>query len=199
MSRQEKEAVVASLKEKLESSRALFLTNLIGVPSNDSNTIRKEVRDAKGTIIVTKNTLFRLAAKGTVAEEMFSDLKGTNAVAIAFEDAPAVAKAIYNASKTHEVIEFRGGILGDKILTKEEMVELAKLPSREEMLGTLLATFNAPISAFARVLNAIKEKREEGGEVAPVEAAAAEEATATEAETNEDTTAETPAEEKTEE
>lgn len=193
MNRQEKEAVVASLKEKLENSRAVFLTNLIGVPSNDANSIRKEVREAKGAIVVTKNTLFRIAAKGTIAEEMFSKLKGTNAVALAFEDAPAVAKAIYNASKEHEVIELRGGILGDKVLSQEEMIELAKLPSREEMLGTLLATFNAPISAFARVLNAIKEKKEEGGEVA-VEAASEE----APAESKEAAT-EAAAEEKTEE
>lgn len=203
MSRQEKEVIVASLKEKLESSRALFLTNLIGVPSNDSNSIRKEVREADGTIVVTRNTLFRLAAKGTAAEEMFSDLKGTNAVALAFKDAPAVAKAIYNASKEHEVIEFRGGILGDKILTKEEMIELAQLPSREEMLGTLLATFNAPISAFARVMNAIKDKNEEGGstevQASEAEATPAEEA-APEAEAKaEENTEETKTEDKTEE
>lgn len=187
MSRQDKESIVASLKEKLANSRAMFLTNLIGVPSNDANSIRKEVRDANGTIVVTRNTLFRLASKGTIAEEMLADLKGANAIALAFEDAPAVAKAIYNASKEHEVIEMRGGILGDKILSKEEMIELAKLPSRDEMLATLLATFNAPVSAFARVLNAIMEQKNAG---APAPAKA-EETVEAAAEATEETKTET--------
>jgi large subunit ribosomal protein L10 len=72
-----------------------------------------------------------------------------------------VAKAIYEASKEfEEIINLQGGFLGDKELSKQEVIELAKLPSREEMLGTLLATFNAPVSAFARLMNSIKDECE---------------------------------------
>lgn len=163
MTRTEKEAVIKDLREKIESSRALFLTNLVGVTSNDAVAIRKSVRDAKGTIVVTRNTLFRKAAEGTYAEELLKDLKGTNAVAFAFEDAPGVAKALFNASEDLEPVKLGEGFLTQKPLSSQEVVELAKLPSRDEMLGTLLATFNAPVSAFARLMNSIKDEVESQG------------------------------------
>ncbi len=164
MNREQKAAVIDGLKKNIEDARAVFLTNLIGVPSNNANAIRKSVRDAKGNLVITRNTLFELAAKGTAAEKLLSGLKGPNAVAFAFEDAPGVAKAVYEASKEFdEIIGLNGGLLGSKELSKQEVIELAKLPSRDEMLGTLLATFNAPISAFARLMNAIKDECEKQG------------------------------------
>ena len=74
--------------------------------------------------------------------------------------------------KENELVELRGGLLDGKALTPAEVNAIADLPSRDEMLGTLLATFNAPISALARVLFAIKEEKENGG---GAEAAATEE------------------------
>lgn len=163
MTRSEKDVVIASLKEKIEGANALFLTNLIGMESNDAVAMRKNVRDSKGTIVVTRNTLFEKAAKGTYAEELLTGLKGTNAVAFAFEDAPGVAKAVYEASKDHEVVTLGSGFLNQEPLEAAQVTELAKLPSRDEMLGTLLATFNAPISAFARLMNAVKDEIETQG------------------------------------
>ena len=98
-------------------------------------------------------------------------LKGINAVAFAFEDAPAVAKAIFDANKENDVVTLGAGYLDQKPLTDQEVTALAKLPSREQMLATLLATFNAPVSAFVRTMDSIKRQKEEGG--APAEAAEA--------------------------
>jgi large subunit ribosomal protein L10 len=163
MTRADKDIVIKDLKEKIEKSEALFLTNLIGIPANDAVSIRKQVREAKGAIVVTRNTLFGKAAEGTFAEELLKDLKGTNAVAFAFEDAPAVAKAVFEASNDLEAVTLGKGYLGTELLEATKVVELAKLPSKDEMLGTLLATFNAPISAFARLMNAIKDEVETQG------------------------------------
>lgn len=167
MTRAEKDAIVSSIKEKIEKSQAVFLTNLVGIPSVDSVRIRKHVRDAKGHMVVTRNTLFARAAVGTPAEGLLKDLKGTSAVAFAYEDAAAVAKIINDASgEFQDIVTVKGGILGTQTLSKAEVVALAKLPSRDQMLGTLLATFNAPVSAFARVLFAIQEQKQ-GGAAAP--------------------------------
>ena len=161
MTRAEKDAVVSSIREKIEKSQAVFLTNLVGIPSVDSVRIRKNVRDAKGHMVITRNTLFARAAKGTFAEGLLADLKGSSAVAFAYEDAPGVAKVINDASgEFSEIVTIKGGMLGTQKLSKAEVVALAKLPSRDQMLGTLLATFNAPVSAFARVLFAIQEQKE---------------------------------------
>lgn len=161
MTRAEKDAVVSSVKEKIEKSQAVFLTNLVGIPSVDSVRIRKNVRDAKGHMVIARNTLLARAAKGTHIESLVSDLKGSTALAFAFEDAPGVAKIINEATTEFEgIVTLKGGMLGTQKLSKADVVALAKLPSRDQMLGTLLATFNAPVSAFARVLFAIQEQKE---------------------------------------
>ena len=162
MTRAEKDAIVSSVKEKIEKSQAVFLTNLVGIPSVDSVRIRKNVRDAKGHMVITRNTLFARAAKGTHAEGLLVDLKGSSALAFAYEDAAAIAKIVNDASTEFEnIVTVRGGMLGAQKLSKAEVIALAKLPSRPQMLGTLLATFNAPVSAFARVLYAIQEQKEQ--------------------------------------
>ncbi len=167
MTRAEKDAVVSSIKENIKKSQAIFLTNLVGIPSVDSVRIRKNVREAKGHMVITRNALFARAAQGTHAEALLKDLKGTSALAFAFEDAAAVAKIINDAAGEFEnIVTLKGGLLGTQNLSKAEVVALAKLPSRDQMLGTLLATFNAPVSAFARVLFAIQEQKQ-GGAAAP--------------------------------
>ena len=194
LTRAQKDVLITGLKKDLEGAKAVFLTDLIGITANDSVSIRKSVRQAEGKMIVTKNTFFRIASEGTPYEELLKSLKGTNAIAVAFNEAPAVAKAIYDASEDLEPVELRGGLLDGKELSVDEIKALAKLPSREEMLGTLLATFNAPISAFVRTMEQIRAKKEEGGEAevsaAPAEEAPAEQAPAEEAPATEEKPAE---------
>jgi large subunit ribosomal protein L10 len=173
LTRDEKGAIINSLKGDIEKAKGIFLTNVIGLTSNDGVALRKDIREAEGKLVVTRNTLFRIAAQGTDAEELLSNLKGPQAVAFAFNEAPAVAKALKEAGKVHELVELRGGLFDGKSLTVQEVQALADLPSRDEMLGTLLATFNAPISALARVLYAVQESKEAGAE-AEVEEAPAE-------------------------
>lgn len=163
MTRAEKDVVIGDLKEKINAAEALFVTNMVGIPANDAVAIRKAVRTAKGTVVVTKNSLFGKAAEGTYAEEVLKGLKGTNAIAFAFEDAPGVAKAIYEASKELEPVTLGKGFLQQKPLSAQEVTALAQLPSRDQMLATLLATFNAPVSAFARLVNALKDECEKQG------------------------------------
>lgn len=163
VNRESKNAVIKDLKEKIEASRALFLTNVIGMEANDAVELRKKIRTANGGLVVTRNSLFGMAAKGTYAEELLTGLKGTNAVAFAFEDAPGVAKAIFETNKELEVVTLGKGYLGTDLLSESEVAALAKLPSRNEMLGTLLATFQAPVSAFARLMNSLKDEIESQG------------------------------------
>ncbi|MDP7321771.1 MAG: 50S ribosomal protein L10 [Bacteriovoracaceae bacterium] len=163
ITRESKDAVIQDLKEKITNSRAIFLTNVIGMEANQAVELRKSIRDAKGALVVTRNTLFGKAAQGTYAEELLTGLKGTNAVAFAFEDAPGVAKAILETSKEIEQVTLGRGYLSEELLDEGRVLALAKLPSRDEMLGTLLATCQAPVSSLARLLNAIKDECESQG------------------------------------
>jgi large subunit ribosomal protein L10 len=162
LSRSEKDAIIQDLREDIGRAKAIFLTNLIGITSNDAVSVRKAVRDSNGKMIVTRNTLFKKAAVGTPAEALLANLTGPNAIALAFDDAAAVAKCLKNAGATLDLVDMKGGILDGQMLTKAQVKQLADLPSRDQMLGTLLATFLAPVSAFARVLYAIQEKKEKG-------------------------------------
>jgi len=89
-------------------------------------------------------------------------VKGTNAVAFAFDDSAAVVKVLRDAGKDKELVTLKGGFLGDTALSMAQVKELANLPSREQMLGTTLATMMAPCSSFVRLLFAIKEQKEAG-------------------------------------
>jgi large subunit ribosomal protein L10 len=162
LSRSEKEAIIQDLKQDIGRAKAIFLTNLIGIKSTEAVSVRKAVRDSNGKMIVTRNTLFKKAAVGTPAEALLANLTGPNAIALAFDDAAAVAKCLKDAGATLDLVDMKGGVLDGQMLTKAQVKQLADLPSRDQMLGTLLATFLAPVSAFARVLYAIQEKKEKG-------------------------------------
>ena len=162
LNRAEKEAIISDIKANIEKSQAIFLTNLIGITSNDAVSVRKAVRESNGKLIVARNTLFKKAAAGTPVEALVANLHGPHALAFAYDDAAATAKCLKTANSTMELVELKGGVLEGNLLSKAEVKQLADLPSRDQMLGTLLATFMAPASAFARVLHAIKEKKESG-------------------------------------
>jgi large subunit ribosomal protein L10 len=168
LTRNDKEAIVNNLKVSIDKAQAVFLTNVIGIEANMAVDIRKQVREAQGSLVVTRNTLFKIAAQGTYAEDLMKDLKGTNAVAFAYDDAPGVAKVILDAGKVNDLVTLGAGYLDQKPLTSEEVNALAKLPSRDQMLATLLATFNAPVSAFVRTMDAIMRQKEEGAPAAEV-------------------------------
>ena len=163
LARSKKNELVSGLKGDIDKANAVFLTNLIGIQSNDAVAIRKKVRDVGGKVIVTRNTLFEIAGKDTACSSLLTNLKGPNALAFAFDDAAAVAKVLKESGKSLEEVSLKGGVLGDKVLSVQEVNELADLPSRDEMLGTLLATFMAPVSALARVLHSVGEQKGESG------------------------------------
>lgn len=162
LNRSEKDAIIQDLKTDIGRAKAIFLTNLIGITSNDAVSVRKAVRDNNGKMVVTRNTLFKKAAAGTPAEALVADLHGPHALAFAFEDPAAVAKSLKEAGASLELVDLKGGVLDGQMLSKAQVKQLADLPSRDQMLGTLLATFLAPVSAFARVVYAIQEKKEKG-------------------------------------
>jgi large subunit ribosomal protein L10 len=162
LNRSEKEAIIQDLQKDIGKAKAIFLTNLIGIKSNEAVSVRKAVRDSKGKMVVTRNTLFKKAAAGTPVEALVANLSGPHALAFAFEDPAAVAKCLKEAGATLDLVDLKGGVLDGQLLTKAQVKQLADLPSRDQMLGTLLATFLAPVSAFARVLYAINEKKEKG-------------------------------------
>lgn len=137
--------------------------------------LRKQLREAGIVYKVCKNTMMKRAFEGTEFEGLTEYLEGPSAIAVSKDDATAPARIICNFAKTANKLEVKAGVVEGTVYDMAGVVELSKIPSREELISKLLGSIQSPISNFARV---IKQIAEQGGEVP---AAAAEEAAPAEA------------------
>ena len=159
--RQIKEAKVAEIKEKLEKAQGVVLAEYQGLSVEEDTMLRKSLREAGVEYKVYKNTLVRKAAK-EVGIEQFNDelLVGTNAIAFGYEDATAPARVLNNFAKDHKKLELKAGIVDGIVYDKAGVEKLATIPSKEVLIAKLLGSFKAPLSNFAYLINAIKDKKE---------------------------------------
>jgi large subunit ribosomal protein L10 len=157
VNRAEKEKQVAWLREEFLSAKAVFLANYQGLSVAEMNALRSELR-AKGVKLkVIKNTLVRLASKDLDVALLDADLEGPRAAAWTgtADNVPAMAKVLNDFAKTHPQLALVRGTLRGKLLEPQDMEALSTLPPREVLLGRLLGTMMAPISAFVNTLAAI--------------------------------------------
>ncbi|MBR0120432.1 MAG: 50S ribosomal protein L10 [Clostridia bacterium] len=191
---EQKKQMVADLVDCLNNSVAGVVVDYKGITVADDTKLRKELREAGVKYTVVKNTLLGLAAKSAGLDDITNVLEGTTAIAISPEDQTAAARILQKyADASKGKFSIKSGYLDGKVIDLAMIESLAKLPSRDILLATVCNAFNAPIAAFARVIQAVVDK---GGEAAPAEETApAEEAPAQEAAApTEEAPAETPAE-----
>ncbi len=155
MERAKKEQLVAELHEKLQRASAAILTDFKGLTVAEITQLRDNLAEKGVEYKVVKNTLMRIAAKGTSAELVEPLLTGTNAVAITYDDPSVMAKVLRTFGKENEKFQIKGGVLGTKALSPEDVAALADLPSREELLAKLLGTLNAVPTGLVRVLSGV--------------------------------------------
>ena len=167
----QKKELVERLSKQLADAEISILVDYKGLTVSQVTELRAKLRDAGAQMEVVKNTLMRLAAKGTGSEVMTDLFKGPNAIIISHEDPVAPAKIIVDFLKDNEKIELKGAALGGKLLSDEEIKQLAKMPSKEELLAKLVCTLNAvPTNlvnvlsgvprSFLNVLNAVKDQKD---------------------------------------
>ncbi len=172
MERSKKEQIIAELHKKLGRASAAILTDFKGLTVAEITSLRDSLAVEKVDYQVVKNTLMRLACKQTGASVLDPMLTGTCAVAIAFGDPAVPAKIIKKFSKSNEKLKLKAGALGNRLLDPDQILTLADLPPREELLAKMLGTLNAvPTSlvtvlsgvprAFVCVLAAIQRQREQ--------------------------------------
>ena len=155
-----KQAVVAQLKEQLESAKGVVLTSYKGLTVAQDMELRRELREAGVSYHVVKNTMLRIAAKEAGIEGIEEHLEGTTAFAFSTEDAVAPAKVICGFIKKNkledaEVLTVKVGMVEGKVIGVDEVKALAALPSREELIAKLLGSMNAPISNTVNVLQGV--------------------------------------------
>lgn len=176
-----KKAAVAELAGKLTNSVAGVLVEYKGVTVADDTTLRAELRAAGIDYAVVKNSIIGRAAEEAKLDGLKDALVGTTALAVSPEDHTAAARILKNFSKTHPDFKLKAGYLEGEVVDLATVNALADLPTKEVLLATVCNAFNAPIAAFARVIQAVVDKKAEEGDAPVVEAAApAEEAPAAE-------------------
>ena len=161
-----KQAAVAALSAKIADSVAGVIVDYSGTSVADDTVLRKELREAGIDYSVVKNTLLGRAIEGTDLEEMKSCLEGTTAIAISKDDHTAAARILKKFADAHENFKIKAGYLDGKAISVETVDSLAKLPTRDVLLATVLGAFQAPMASFARAVQAIVDKNGEGEAVA---------------------------------
>ena len=175
LTRAQKEELVRNLREKFQEAQAVFVTSFKGLTANESNELRRLIREAGGEYRVVKNTLLRIASADTPAEPIQEFIEGPTGIALAYKDPVALAKVLKEFSEEHEALVLRGAALQGKPVDAKGIEALAKLPPREVLLAQLLGLLQAPparlvqllanvVRNFLYVLRAIEEKKKaEGG------------------------------------
>ena len=160
-----KKAEVAAISERLQNACAGVIVDYRGINVADDTVLRKELREAGVEYTVVKNTLLGRAIDGTSLADMGSALEGTTAIATSKDDYVAAARILGKYAEKSNSFALKTGFLDGEVISLEKLDALAKLPSREVLLATVLSAFNAPIASFARAVQAIVDK---DGEAAPV-------------------------------
>ena len=156
----QKEEEVKVLAEKLKDAKLVLLTDYRGISVEAVTGLRNTLRDAKSEYKVIKNNIIRRALDANGENGLDEVLEGPTAVVIAEEDYVDPLKAIYNFSKENDFYKIKGGIVEGKIMSAEELIALAKLPSRQELLGMLAGGLLGTISKFAVALDQVRIQKE---------------------------------------
>jgi large subunit ribosomal protein L10 len=151
--RSEKKDFVESLHGELKDAGAVVVTHYQGLTVAEITELREKVREAGAKFRVTKNTLTRLAVDGTQFESVVELFKGPTGIAYS-EDPVAAAKAVVEFAKDNDNLVVLGGAMGETKLDKTGVESLAKMPSLDELRGTIVAMLQTPATRLAQVLQA---------------------------------------------
>ncbi len=158
MNRDQKTDVISGLNETFSKAKFAVVADYRGLKVTELEKLRKNLRQSNAQIQIAKNTLLKLAVKGTAYEGLSDSFSGTTAVAIGFTEPVGPSKALAAFATEFTAFSIRSAALEGKMLRAEDVVALSKLPSREELLGKLLGTMAAVPTGFVRVLSAVPQK-----------------------------------------
>ena len=157
-----KKSYVEGVKEIIGASMGGVVFNYKGITVEEDTKLRKELREAGVHYEVIKNTMLKIAIKGTEIEGLSECLSGSTAVAIANNEDPLAAARILNkfSEASKGKYEIKGGYLDGEVLDVEGVKKIANLPNRDGLLSMLLSALQGNLSGLARVINAVKEQKE---------------------------------------
>ena len=154
LTRPQKEKQVEGLTEKIAKDKLVLFTNYKGLTVKDISTLRKNLKKSGGAYKVVKKTFLGIALKNNGMDINPETLDGQIGIAFSSGIEPGVAKSLYLFSKEKGALRILGGFLEKKNLSREEVLEFAKLPGREELLENVVGGIAAPLTGFVGVLRA---------------------------------------------
>ena len=162
-----KSAKVDEVAEKLKSAKASVFADIRGLTVEQNTNLRNQLRAENVTLEVVKNNILKRAAEKagiTGLDEMFI---GPSAVAFATEDEIAPSRILKNFSKEADSLELKGGVVNGEVADLDTINKYASLPSRDQLLGQLMAEFQYPLRSTMYAVNALIEQRKADGESLP--------------------------------
>ena len=153
-----KKTAVEEIKNLISSSKSIVLVDYKGISVSDDTALRKSMRENNVTYKVIKNTLFNKACEQLGITGLEEALNGTTAFAFGSEDETAAPRLVKNATKDYKSLSIKAGYYNGKAIDEKEVMALASIPGKEQLVAQLLYVLNAPVASLARAFKAIAEK-----------------------------------------
>jgi large subunit ribosomal protein L10 len=153
--RSDKEKQLQQLHEVLGRVSTVILSTFQGITVEQDTKLRRAVEAAGGDYQVVKNTVAAKAGEGTPAEPMLKNLQGTNSIAWTSSDPVALAKVLTKVAKDVPAFQFRAGLVEGRVISIQEIQQLAQMPSKEELIGKIMFLLNSPAQRIASALKAL--------------------------------------------
>jgi len=151
----EKKQQADELRAQLATVSTVILSTFQGITVEDDSKLRRQVEAAGGKYQVVKNTVAERAGAGTPPEALLKNLKGTNSIAYTMADPVALAKVLTKVAKDVPAFQFRAGWVEGRVISIQEINQLAALPSKEELISKIMFMLNAPAQRLATAFAAL--------------------------------------------
>ena len=164
LTKAQKTKQIDSVKEKIAQQKSVIFVDFAKVPSKEMFSLRKNLKEAGCNLKIAKKTLIRVAfGQSNISfwNKIASSVPGQLALVFGIEDEIAPARIANNFRKTNENFKILGGIFEKRFIDQAKVMELATLPSRNELLGRLVGSIASPMASFVRVLDKVRASKEE--------------------------------------
>ena len=156
----QKQAKVDELANEIKEAKVVLLADYRGINVADVTSLRAELRKVNAEYKVIKNNIIKRALDANGESALDEALEGPVALVSGNEDYLEASKVIYNFTKDHDFYKIKGGVIEGKVMTAEEIITLAKLPSRQELLAKLAGALLGNITKLAVALDKVREQKE---------------------------------------
>ena len=152
LTRPQKEQLVKDLSARIKEGKVLIFSDYAGTTVGKMKNLRDELRKTDSSYKITKKKLIDLALKDAGIEASVLDLEGQIGIAIGKGDEVSAAKVLAQFAKTNKNFKILQGVLENKVISGKDVMSLAMLPSKDQLLAKLVGTINAPVSGFVNAL-----------------------------------------------